>query len=335
MLLVHGERDEVFPLADTQRLVAVLQSNNVAIELKVLPRVLHDLGPDRKLTFRCVGEYCRAHLVSNQILVTSAATRRWWQEYHSIAQREAEAPSLLWFWLPAAAWVVGWAVWKRRQRPVPLAKPKLRCSEIILHRLAAILGTWALVETSLHLLPPRFSVSDRTLVIARQMLVQDKERADFEALASQPIWPGQKLKTLLDHVELAVYNRELINWQLDQTNYEDYVLNPVITAKAGEQFNWRRPLWEEFYPRIRHESSPGDAARIVARHLHERVTVTTLADPPRTVPEIWRRQITDAPGFEVIYVAALRSVGVPARLHAQAPAEYWDGAKWQERRREE
>lgn len=87
-------------------------------------------------------------------------------------------------------------------------------------------------------------------------------------------------------------------------------------------------LWEEFYPRIRHESSPEDAAKIVVRHLRERVTIATVPNLPRDVPTIWLRQITDETGFEIIYVAALRSVGVPARLNSRRQAEFWDGTKW-------
>jgi hypothetical protein len=134
---------------------------------------------------------------------------------------------------------------------------------------------------------------------------------------------------LLDHVELAVYNRELINWRVAQTNYEENVLNPVITGKAGEQFNWRRQLWEEFYPRIRHESSPLDAAVIVVRHLRERVTVVAGPNLPHEVPDIWLRQLTDQTGFEIIYVAALRSVGVPARLDPQGQTELFAEGEWQ------
>jgi hypothetical protein len=185
------------------------------------------------------------------------------------------------------------------------------------------------------------------------MLVQEKERADFEALTCRQIWQGQKLKTLLDHVELAAYNRELINWHLDEKIYRDYVLSPVIqrsslplsleasarpgrneektgTFQPSTSLNWRRPLWEEFYPRIRHESSPEDAARIVVRHLRERVTVLDQPNLPHAVPDIWLRQLTDETGFEIIYVAALRSVGVPARLDLSGHAEVFDGGKWQQ-----
>ncbi|MGA2868048.1 MAG: hypothetical protein ABSF34_02665, partial [Verrucomicrobiota bacterium] len=210
---------------------------------------------------------------------------------------------------------------------------KLQCHEIALRWLAGILAAWALTVTGLHLLPPHFMVSEQTLALARKYSVQPKERADFETLASQPIWHGQKLKTLLEHVELANYNRELINWQLDDKMYRNYALSPAIelstnNSELSTDLDWRRPLWEEFYPRIRHESSPADAAQIVVRHLRERVTIANIENPPRDVSLIWRRQITDEAGFEIIYVAALRSVGVPARLDANGRAEFWDGSQW-------
>jgi hypothetical protein len=196
-----------------------------------------------------------------------------------------------------------------------------------------ILAMWAQTVTALHLVPPYLVITDRTLAIARKFLVQAKERADFECLASQSIWQGQKLNTLLAHVNLAVYNRELINWQLDDSIYRDYVLSPsldpsTLSPQPSTSLDWRRPLWEAFYPRIRHESSPEEAARIVVRHLRERVTIAGLPNPPRDVPTIWLRQITDRAGSETIYVAALRSVGVPARLNLEHQAEFWDGSQW-------
>jgi hypothetical protein len=128
---------------------------------------------------------------------------------------------------------------------------------------------------------------------------------------------------------LANYNRQLINWKLGDKIYQEFVLSPAITGDVHEQLDWRRPLWEEFYPRIRHESSPEDAAVIVVRHLRERVTIAAIPDPPRDIPTIWLRQLTDQTGFEIIYVAALRAVGVPARLDANQKAEIFADGKWQ------
>lgn len=324
LLLVHGGQDEICPMANTRQFAAELQSNGVPAVLKIIPGAPHSMDPDRAVVFRCIGEYCLAQLGDSNAGDRTSV----WQDYHSIARWQAEAPSLVWFWLPAGAWLMGGIIRKRGRRLVPPEKRKLERSEIGLRWVAAVLALWALTETSVHLLTPHFLAGDRTLAIARKVLVQDKEHADFETLACQPIWKDQKLRVLLDHVELAGYNRQLINWQLDQKIYEKFVLSPVITGEVEERFNWRRALWEECYPRVRHESSPEDAARIVARHLRERVTVLNLPDLPQAVQEIWARQITDSNGFEILYVAALRSVGVPARLDAAGEAEFYDGAKW-------
>ena len=318
ILLVHGEKDDIFPVADTKRLASVLQAKGLPVELKIISDAPHGMEPERDVIFRCIGEYCLTHLAGKDA----------WQRYHSIAQWQVEAPPFWLFCFPAATWGVGWYIWWWYHRPVSSENIKLKRNEIALRWLAALLATWALVVTAIHLVTPHFPVNDKIFAIARRFLVQPKESADFEYLAAHPIWHGRKLQILLTQVELAGYNRELINWQVNEKLYRDYILSPVITGRSGEKFNWRRPLWEEFYPRIRHETSPEDAARIVARHIRARVTIADLPNLPHDVPDIWLKQITDEAGFEIIYVAALRSVGVPARLNEHYQAEIWDGTKW-------
>ena len=201
--------------------------------------------------------------------------------------------------------------------------------EIWLRRAAWVLATAALLQTTIYLGTPLLPVSNGTLAVARKCLIPPKTVADFDFLATNAIWRGKRLKVLLAHVNLANYDRELVNWQLDDKMYRDFVLSPVINGKPDEQLNWRRPLWEEFYPRIRHESSPADAANIVLRQLRERVTISTAANLPHDVPKIWAGRMTDASGFEIISVAALRSVGIPARLNDRGQAELFADGKWQ------
>ena len=251
-----------------------------------------------------------------------------------------------------------------------------------------MLVTLALVQTGIHLITPRLSVSDSTLRIARKWLLAPKWKEDFETLAAKPFWHGQRLKTLLTHVELANYCvYELINWKVDKEIYNNYVFSPVIDVASGvppdvkgahpaarnvdtnspageldqtprfrragrpgstsggppdattdSELNWRRPLWEFFYPRIRREDSPEAAAGIVVRNLRERVTISAVpfvsvnrmstAHWPTGIETIWRDQITDEKGFERIYVATLRSVGVGARLNGESMAEFWTGSEW-------
>jgi len=301
--LVHGEQDQTFPVADTKRLASILQTNDQPVDLKIIPGMTHGMESDRGVVFRSIGEYCLTHLAGKDA----------WQNYHSIAQWQAEAPPLWIFLLPAAAWCVGWCVWSRHRKGRSSEKVRLSRGEIPLRWLAVLLATWASAESAIHLVPPHFSVSDTTLSIAHRYLIQAKQHNDFAFLAAQPIWQGEKLKTLLEHAELASYNRELINWHLDDQIYRDYVLTPVITGNSGEQLNWRRPLWEEFYPRIRHESSLEYAAKIVARHLREHLTIAPDYPMQSSVDTMWGHQIVNQEDFEIIYTAALRSVGVPCR----------------------
>ena len=199
--------------------------------------------------------------------------------------------------------------------------------EICLRRVAWVLAAAALLQTVVYLGTPFFLVSNETLAIARKCLIPPKEISDFEFLSANPVWRGKQLKILLEHVNLANYNRQLINWTLDDKMYREYVLMPTIQPERDGQLHWRRSLWEYFYPRIRKETDPGAAVQIVLQQLRQRITISVQA--PSTIEEMWQRQTADSKGFEALCVAAFRSVGVPARLNPQQQAEFWDGSKWQ------
>jgi predicted esterase len=394
VLLVHGELDEVFPLAQAREVAACLQTNGVPVELRVLPGQAHGFGVNRLLVFRAVGEQCLERLGGPGALA----------HYRSILSWQAAAKPLWVFWTPALVWALGWVWWWGRVgqasrlppeeprpaediavreepgasvgrrsadlesavpqisnvpgrqvkgesagteqlaecnsaiQPIPNLRygraraggtPTLLWWEIGLRWLAAALAVAALAQTALLLVPPRLGVSNRTLAIARAHLVAPKERADFEFLAAQPVWRGKRLKTMLEHVELANYTRQLINWKLEEQVYRDYVLSPEIEPAADGGLNWRRLLWENFYPRIRREGDPQAAAEIVVRFLRERVSLAAGDNLPTAVADIWRRQIASERVFEALYVAAMRSVGIPSRLGAEGRAQLWNGSAWQ------
>ena len=98
VLLVHGEQDEIFPVADTKQLALVLQARGLPVELKIIPGASHGMEPERGVVLHGIGEYCLSHLAGKDA----------WRNYHSIAQWQAEAPPLWLFCLPAAAWAIGW-----------------------------------------------------------------------------------------------------------------------------------------------------------------------------------------------------------------------------------
>jgi hypothetical protein len=198
----------------------------------------------------------------------------------------------------------------------------------ILRGMAVLVAVAALAVTGGHLLVPRLSVSDRMLTLARRWLVPSEARADFDWLAAQPLWQGRKLASLLSEVELARYNRGLVNWQVDEARYREAVLSPSITRATGEEFGWRGKLWESLYPRVRKEASLETAAATVVAHVRERVTTAAEAGGTGSVSADWRAQLTDAAGFEALCVAGLRAVGIPARLDGAGQAVYWEGTVW-------
>ena len=186
----------------------------------------------------------------------------------------------------------------------------------------------AVGQTGLHLGLPQFDVSPRTVAIARSWLVPAREKVDFEFLAAKGIWSVRPLKVLLQHTHLANYNRELVNWKLEESIYQSFVLAPEIDPAFDGTMNWRRSLWEYFYPRIRKETSLTAAAETVGRHLRERVKIVPAEGSPGTIAEMWQQERADDRGFEALCVAALRSAGIPARLSASGQAEFWSGEEW-------
>lgn len=198
---------------------------------------------------------------------------------------------------------------------------------------AGILALCAISLTALHFILPQLTVNERNLAIARRLLIPPSEKADFNYLASKSIWSNQSLKILLEHTHLGNYNRLLANWKLDDDLYREYVLLPEITRRSpivmtdASDLNWRRPLWEFFYPRIRKERDLETAAGIVLCQLREQVK-TSQPESNFTILESWQRGLTSEVGFQKLVIAVLRSIGIPARLSYAGIAEFWNGMEW-------
>jgi hypothetical protein len=197
----------------------------------------------------------------------------------------------------------------------------------VLGWVAGIAATAALFHTALHLVTPRLPVSDRTLAVARKFLVSQKQAADFSVLAADAVWQGRPLCNLLTHVELAGYNRGLVNWTVDEQVYREFVLSPNIAPVCDGQLDWRRELWEHFYPLIRREMDIEPAARLVMDKLHGRMKVSA-AIASGSISEAWQRGQASPAGMAALSVATLRAVGIPARNAEANHAEYWNGANW-------
>jgi len=62
VLLVHGEQDEVFPVADCRRVAGVLRDSGTAVDLRILPGLSHGFGEEHAVVLRAAAEYCAARL---------------------------------------------------------------------------------------------------------------------------------------------------------------------------------------------------------------------------------------------------------------------------------
>jgi len=323
VLLIHGENDQVFPVEDAKRLAGWLHANGTAATLRVLPGHGHDFEADQPVVFRLISEYCKAKLTPG---------------YPQPEFPKLRTHSFLLCVAPAFVWLGLWICWRRKKKgdcigetstvateTVALPLTKWECA---LRGAAMVLGILAAADTALHQIPPTMVVSPRTLAIARKYLLAPQWHRDFETLATMAIWQGQRLQTLLTDVELSHYTmNELVNWKIEYPLYRQYVLSPVIVGGESE-LNWRRELWENFYPRVRHEITTSDAAENVVRFLREEVTID--ADCPKRpgAESMWKTHIVNLEDFEILKVAALRSVSIPARLTPAGEAEFWTGAMW-------
>ena len=199
--------------------------------------------------------------------------------------------------------------------------------EVWLRRSAWVLGIAAVSESIILLSMPFFGVNNTTLAISRHYLVPPSAMADLNLLATNVDWSSRKLRPLLQHASLANYNRQLVNWKLDDQIYRDFVLNPLIDTARDGQLAWRRKLWEYFYLPIRRENDPASAARIVLKFLHQRIAI--VPQGPVMIDEMWHEKQADARGIQAFEVAAFRSVGIPARLNESGRAELFSEGKWQ------
>ena len=223
-----------------------------------------------------------------------------------------------------------------------------------LKRFAWTVAVVALMETIVLVGTPFLPVNRATLAIARRWLVPPKAVGDLDFLVNgtlgvtrPTLWNQCKLRVLLQHASLANYNRQLVNWSVDDEVYQDYVLSPDVFNEEGimqneedeirnpkseiparvEDLNWRRMLWEYFYPPVRHENDPMAAAEIVVKFLCQRVSV--VHQGPLTIEEMWKERRANEEGFEALKVAAFRSVGIPARLNENGKVELFVDGKWQ------
>ncbi len=311
-LLVHGQKDQTFPATECERLQEWLRVRHISVNANILPNLKHNFGAEKSTVVRAIGEYCAEFLQT------------------TVRVRTNRIPSKWYYWIPLCIGLgicgIGWLVqWRYRVAETVDPWPKASRALAVM---AIVLAAAAFWETGFRLGMPFLQLSESTRNLTRRWIIQNSQRADFDYLTGLPIWEHAHLNTILQHVELANFRRSFLYVKLDERIFDEYILSPVIDNASLAELHWRRDLWENFYPRVRRASNPAAAAEIVVRFLRERVGISPKYAKNVGIETIWGEQCTDAVGFERIYVAALRSVGVAARLNSDHQAEMWTGAIW-------
>jgi len=313
ILLVHGEFDGVFPLEDIRRLDALLQTNSISVDKRIIAGADHGFGDDKAIIFRSVAEYCSERFVPSSRLYLH------------------EIPSYWFCWLPAIAWglIWGYAVllrWRNWVGILPIPSTRF---ERGLRMVTWIAACMAIIAIIFYFGWPNLNASPTAIQVARDWISSPSARAEVAYLSDLNIWKSHSVCTVLEHAELPNFRGPYLYQNLEISIFQDYIVSPVIDDISLDELNWRRLLWENFYPRVRNETTPVSAAQVVVRFLRERVSIHPYYIQNTGIETIWREQVTNAAGWERIYVAALRSAGVAARLNGHHQAEIWTGFEWQ------
>jgi hypothetical protein len=305
--LIHGERDESFPAEDSRQLAAFFETNGVAVRLTIVPDRPHSFGKDQPLLIRAAAEFCARRLGGAGPLRVNERPARWW------------------YWVPAMVIGAG-ALGFILRNVLSRAKHGNRALRFAALAIAAL----ALLSSGLHLILPQMPASPRTLKWTRAWLVRPEWRGDFDWIQEQPLVAGAKIGLLLQHLELSELQRRFYLPEPGESDYRQFVLSPWIVS-GDSDIAWRRTLWGACYPRIRREARAEAAAEIVARFVRERLTIASneVGRPGRrSISETWTSGVTDAEGFERIYTAALRSVGIAARVGENGRTEFLENGAW-------
>ena len=188
----------------------------------------------------------------------------------------------------------------------------------------------AMLVSVAHLALPLFPARPVILKLARQWCVRPELRADFDWLCQQPGANRCRIGDLLEHLNLASLQRGQFAASLPENEWREFVLSPWITG-AGEDIAGRRELWEWMAPRVRRETDAGLAAQMVARELSKRVLLQDQISQ-NNVLAVWKAGAARAEVFQQIEVAALRAVGVPARMGKTGECEFMVGDAWRKMR---
>jgi len=317
MLFVQGQNDDIFTPKQVESIAKTLRLYGITAFTTDVAGVGHDLDPDSSLIIRLVGELCKQIVIPNGVS-------------EPISSKVSIRELILCFF--TFALII--SIWSTIDGNInSYLQTILRYFIYFYKRRKTFIMFVTTVLISLFavcVIATQLEANGVDVYIVSKTLVPPSQRNAFMHLASITLSEGNSLYTLLNYFKLANYDRSLSNWKLKDNDFDDFVLSPCLDNKQQMQLCWRQHLWELLYPRIKHVQTEEQAATIIVRYLRERITITTEAKRPTEydLVDIFNSQLIDKNGFSMIYVAALRSVGIPAKLNDSGQALFFYKNSW-------
>jgi len=169
--------------------------------------------------------------------------------------------------------------------------------------------------------------NDFKFAVARHIYGDNRKKRAFTFLQKRPLSANETAWSLIDYINVSFYRRPDYAKQWDDELFEKYILDPLIARDTTGECKWRPVLWKYFYPEIRDFVTAADAVNQVSVLLKSRMSIVPVAED-RDILRNWQLKQCSAAQFEVLLVAALRSVDVPARLDDNRRAEFFGGGVW-------
>jgi len=313
-LLLHGENDQVFPLEECEQLAEILRNGGTPTGAVILAEQDHGFRPDRLGVMRALGEFCAEQMDDDGRFSRNSTP----------VSPVAGLPVA--FFL-ACIGLVFWRGGLWLLRGDSETSSRLEQTFRVGVKLAVLSSV---ICSGVCLALPAMPVNKARIERAVEWGIVNVGKWDAEFLGGLDLSHLIAQPTtgdLLEHAELTNYRGRFLYGDLDDDFWRRYVMSPLI-AGDSTRIDWRRPLWESFYPRVRKEDSPMDAAIIVCRFLRERVSIVSDFQETQGVHASWFSRRANSADWERLYVAALRSGGIAARLNRTGDAEIWDGDEW-------
>jgi hypothetical protein len=155
-------------------------------------------------------------------------------------------------------------------------------------------------------------------------------QASWRTLLRSPDAPALDVRSALLIADIERINRRSLSWlrSADEAELGEEAITLPRDLTVYQPSAWRPVLWRAVFPRAYKAGGIKTAIDKITAHVAARIRVAPKEVGPTNILSIWEEGRADRQGLAVVTVAALQSVGIPARLAAGGTVEVSLDGKW-------